>query len=381
MFFSSRKAASAIAALASMGAASLFLGAAPASAATAECGVGATLIPGNICEQTFTSGTATFTPTVAMSQLEVLLVAGGGDGADKTSSNGYSAGGGGGQVKLVGFGASTPKELTLVVGGARTASTVFDGTTTTTAEPGVSASLDGLVGGASGSGNAGATGTYANPTAPFGAGGGAGASPVANTDGGAGVVVSTLAAAGSVFSTDDDCYGGGGAVGDGTVAGIATCGGGQPAATTPVSLVAPTPNSGGGGGGITLTAPLDVRGGASGLVVVRWIPLVTVNFVDNGHGAAVPPQTFVAGGLPAKPADPTETGWLFTGWFTDAALTIPADFTAPVTESTTYYAGWSPVLAATGSAATGTVIPLGIALLALGGAAIGLTRRQRTRAN
>jgi len=383
MIFPARKTSTVVAAIAAAGIASLFLGVAPASAkpASVECGSIGFLIPGNICERVVTSGTETFTPTASMSQLEVLLVAGGGDGADKTTANGYAAGGGGGQVKLVGFGANTPQNLTLVVGGALTASTVSDGTTTTTAAPGISAAINGLAGGASGSGNAGATGTTASPAEPYGAGGGAGASPITNANGGAGVIVSSIAAAGSVFSTDLNCYGGGGAVGIDGTAGIATCGGGQPVDTTSLLLVAPTANSGGGGGGISVTAPIEQRGGASGLVVVRWIPLVTVSFVDNGHGTAVPPQTFAVGAIPVQPADPTAAGWKFNGWFTDAALTIPADFTVPVTETTTFYASWSPVLAATGGPANGAELPIGIAALALGAGIFGITNRRRVTAN
>jgi uncharacterized repeat protein (TIGR02543 family) len=374
-----RKRATTIAAIAATaGIASLFLAATPASAVTTVCG-GGTLIVGNICEQSFTSGTATFTPTAQMSQLEVLLVAGGGDGADKTGTDGYAAAGGGGEVSLVGFGANTPTSLTLAVGGPGLPTTVSDGTTTTTAAPGASAPTDSRSGAASGNGNPGASGSF--PDFPYGGGGGAGASPVGNTNGGPGVIAASLTSAGSLFSTDDNCYGGGGAVGIPGTAGTATCGGGQPTDATSASLIAPIANSGGGGGGVTVSTPLEQRQGASGLVVVRWIPLVTLSFVDNGHGVAVPPQTLAVGATPVQPADPTETGWMFNGWFTDAALTVPADFTAPATESTTFYASWSPVLAATGGPANGSELPFGIAALALGAGVFGLTNRRRVRAN
>jgi uncharacterized repeat protein (TIGR02543 family) len=336
MIFPVRRTSTAIAALATAGVASLFLGAAPASAASAQCGAGGTLISGNICEQTFTSGSATFTPTAQMSQLEVLLVAGGGTGGDSTTGNGYAVGGGGGQVTLVGFGAATSAPLTLTVGGPGLPSTISDGTTTTTAAPGTPANTNG---GTSGTGKAGVAGSSATP---YGAGGGAGASPVGSFTGGAGIVVSSIAAAGSVFSTDANCYGGGGAVGISGTAGTATCGGGQPTDATSASLIAPTANSGGGGGGISGVAALSQRQGASGLVVVRWIPPVTLSFIANGHGAAAAAETFVSGTAPVKPADPTASGWVFNGWFSNAALTVRADFTAPITASTTFYASWSP---------------------------------------
>ena len=393
MNFAVRRTSTAVAALASAGIASLFLGAAPASAAPADCGVGGTLISGNICERLFTSGASTFTPTAQMSQLEVLLVAGGGTGADQTNGNGYAAGGGGGQVTLVGFGATTSTPLTLAVGGPGLPSTVSDGTTTTTAAPGASALLNTSAGAVSGSNMAGATGNP--PAIPYGAGGGAGASPVGNANGGAGVVVSSIAAAGSVFSTDANCYGGGGAVGIAGTAGTATCGGGQPTDATSASLIAPTANSGGGGGGVSVTTTLAQRQGASGLIVVRWIPLVTLSFSANGHGAAVSPETFAAGTAAVKPADPTQPGWVFNGWFSDAALTVAADFTAPITASTTFYASWSlapavaavpsqvdplaPVsaLAATGGAPNGAELPIGIAALALGAGLFTVGYRRR----
>ncbi|WP_129586744.1 InlB B-repeat-containing protein [Microterricola viridarii] len=74
---------------------------------------------------------------------------------------------------------------------------------------------------------------------------------------------------------------------------------------------------------------------------------VTVSFNGNGHGAGVAPQTFPKGGTATKPADPTAAGFVFDGWFTDAALTVPADFSAPVSASTTFYAKWSAVAPAT----------------------------------
>ena len=45
-------------------------------------------------------------------------------------------------------------------------------------------------------------------------------------------------------------------------------------------------------------------------------------------------------GTVTQPADPTRTGHLFQGWYTDPECTQPYDFTTPVTKSMTLYAKW-----------------------------------------
>jgi uncharacterized repeat protein (TIGR02543 family) len=49
----------------------------------------------------------------------------------------------------------------------------------------------------------------------------------------------------------------------------------------------------------------------------------------------------------AKPADPTRTNYVFTGWFSDVGLTTPFVFTTPITESITIYAGWNALYTVT----------------------------------
>lgn len=70
----------------------------------------------------------------------------------------------------------------------------------------------------------------------------------------------------------------------------------------------------------------------------------TVSFDLNGGSGSIPTQYFVGiDTAPAlKPADPTKEGDTFAGWFTDEALTTPYDFTSPVTENITLYAGFKP---------------------------------------
>lgn len=372
-----RKAVALAVAGAAAGISSVFVGAAPASAFPTPCGPDGTLISGNICEQTFTTpGTATFTPNANMGKLEVLLVGGGATGFDfDTAGTGYGpTGGGGGDVKVVDFTGDHSTALDLNIGGQNQDSTVSKGATTHTAdsgEPGVGA------GGTSGSGKAGSN----VPSAPNG-GGGAGASPTSEYNGGAGIVVSSLVGSGSLFNDDADCFGGGGAVGvHGGTIGSASCGGGSVTdGATTTDVVSPEANSGGGGGGGDVDA--DDSGntsGAAGLIVVRWQPTVTLTLAANGHGSTRT-EKVNWDSAPAVPADPTATGWVFKGWFTDSTLTTPADFSTPLTTSTTFFASWDPALATTGGGFNAAEIPIGIAALSLGLvlAAAGARRRRRT---
>ena len=394
-----------LATAAAIGFSSLFLAAGPASAAPTGCSQGGTLLADNVCELRLTAvGESTFTPTAAMSKLEVLLVAGGGQGSD--ASNGYGGAGGGGEVKVVGFDESTPPSLDLVVGGAGSTSSVTTPSRFVFAQPGSGSFLpgpDGANGGTSGNGNAGWT------YVPGGsAGGGAGASPVDANTGGAGVVVRDIAPSGSLFSNDLDCFGGGGAVGihSGTF-GTASCGGGYMVdGESSATIVAPLANSGGGGAGGTTVSGTDqtARAGATGLVVLRWVEpqQITVTFESNGHGAAIAPQTFLQGGMATEPATPEEDGFVFNGWFSDAGLTTAVDFTTPLTASTTFYASWSAVtapptttpgsnaptavtpapraLAATGTAIDPWSVPIGLAALTAGLGLVVVGAR-RARAN
>ena len=342
-----------VATAAAVGFSSLFM-ATPANAAPITCSQGATLLTGNICELRVTTvGQSTFTPSAEMSQLEGLLVAGGGSGVP---DQGYgSASGGGGEVKVVGFGTDRSTPITLVVGDSGQSSSATQGAVVSySAAPGSSGTVSnstpsGTFGGTSGNGNVGSIYSGSASTSGW-SGGGAGASPANTFDGGVGVSVASVSPSGSLFSNVTDCYGGGGASGifNGTI-GVADCNAGHVVSgAAEVTPVAPLPNSGGGGTGSGAGASTALRAGASGLVVLRWAVLdVTVTFASNGHGGSVVSQTFPAGGTVTPPAAPTETGFTFTGWFSDAALTTPADFSAPITAATTFYAAWSAVVPVT----------------------------------
>ena len=390
MQHSAKKTTALAASVVTIGFSSLFMGVGVASAAPV-CSNGATLISSNVCELRITTvGATTVTPTPDMSKLEVLLVGGGGNGTD--SSQGYGSGGGGGEVTIVGFGSDTTTPLDVVVGGATQPSTANQGTTTAMARAGQSASTRG---GASGNGN---LDYFGGTVLGSSSGGGAGASAANQYDGGAGATVGSVAPVGSLFAGGTECYGGGGAIGIfGGVYGTASCGGGYATAgATEQVPVAPVLNTGGGGSGGGIAADNALRAGASGLVVLRWVALdqITVTFAMNGHGTAVASQTFLEGGMATPPADPTAAGQIFNGWFTDAALTIPADFTVPLTASTTFYASWTavvpnpvvpnppaaPALAPTGGSFDPYAAGIGLGALVVGAAVLGLRARTR-RAN
>jgi len=74
---------------------------------------------------------------------------------------------------------------------------------------------------------------------------------------------------------------------------------------------------------------------------------------DSNNGSVVTMQTVSAGSVATKPADPTMTGYTFSGWYTDSNCDMntytnyPAscvnqyDFSTPVTNSLTLYAKWT----------------------------------------
>lgn len=72
-------------------------------------------------------------------------------------------------------------------------------------------------------------------------------------------------------------------------------------------------------------------------IYANWNPVVTFNSMG---GSAVDSQT-VVGGVVTQPAEPTKDGYTFSGWYTDEACTTPFDFSTPVSEPITLYAGWT----------------------------------------
>ena len=79
----------------------------------------------------------------------------------------------------------------------------------------------------------------------------------------------------------------------------------------------------------------------------------TVTFETNG-GSAVASQTVRSGEKAAKPNDPTKLGFVFDGWYQDAAFAAAFDFEAAITADITAYAKWKEV--STPIAASYTVV-------------------------
>lgn len=86
------------------------------------------------------------------------------------------------------------------------------------------------------------------------------------------------------------------------------------------------------------TGMVAVTGGTFDPGQPNGITLYTVTFNSNG-GSDVPGQ-IRANAAATKPADPTRSGYVFAGWYTDEACTAAYDFTKPVRDSVTLYAKW-----------------------------------------
>jgi X-Pro dipeptidyl-peptidase len=97
---------------------------------------------------------------------------------------------------------------------------------------------------------------------------------------------------------------------------------------------------------------LPVVGGERAVVAAAGLGAAdpsTVSFDLGGHGDPIAEQSVTFDGTAAEPVEPVADGWVFQGWFDDAALTTPFDFAAPVTADTVVYAGWSTLADAVAS--------------------------------
>ena len=65
-----------------------------------------------------------------------------------------------------------------------------------------------------------------------------------------------------------------------------------------------------------------------------------IDFDANGHGEAPPYQALRPGQTATRPDDLAESGWVFGGWYSDAACTELYDFSASVTEDLILDAMW-----------------------------------------
>ena len=138
--------------------------------------------------------------------------------------------------------------------------------------------------------------------------------------------------------------------------------------------------------GNTWTAPA-LTGNAALSVSFKFLgggtPTYTVTFDANGHGTAPASQTVEHGKAATKPANPTESGWTFKGWYTEAACTNAFDFATAITGDVTLYAKWTQNSGGSpGSPQTGdsSHLTLWLVLSAISaGGLIGLTVYSRKR--
>ncbi len=69
----------------------------------------------------------------------------------------------------------------------------------------------------------------------------------------------------------------------------------------------------------------------------------TVTFDMGGHGVQVASQTVESGSKATEPAVPTENGWKFGGWYTDATFGSAFNFETAITTDTIIYAKWTEI--------------------------------------
>ncbi len=84
------------------------------------------------------------------------------------------------------------------------------------------------------------------------------------------------------------------------------------------------------------------------LVTLTEQAAVTMTFDLQGHGTAIAPVTVLSGDVIAAPSQPSEAGYTFRGWFTEAGCENAYDFANTVTEDKTVYAKWTADLMVNG---------------------------------
>ena len=67
----------------------------------------------------------------------------------------------------------------------------------------------------------------------------------------------------------------------------------------------------------------------------------TLSFDMGGHGTQIASQSLGADEVPTTPANPTEDGWRFDGWFTDNTYSVYFNFGNRLTKNVTAYAKWT----------------------------------------
>ena len=80
------------------------------------------------------------------------------------------------------------------------------------------------------------------------------------------------------------------------------------------------------------------------VLYAKWISNLPENhlvvFDTNGHDE-IDAQKIKHGEKATKPADPSDEGWIFEGWYSDAELTKEYDFNTPITADIKLFAKWT----------------------------------------
>ena len=79
----------------------------------------------------------------------------------------------------------------------------------------------------------------------------------------------------------------------------------------------------------------------TGTVVIYPSKFYEVSFEMNGHGTKVATQKIKEGTLATEPAEPTEEGFTFEGWYKEATFENKYDFNTAVNGNITLYAKWT----------------------------------------
>lgn len=78
------------------------------------------------------------------------------------------------------------------------------------------------------------------------------------------------------------------------------------------------------------------------VTAVFAIKTYNVSFVMNGHGTAIDSQSVEEYCGVKEPPTPTESGWIFDGWYSDDKFTSEFNFATTIVADTVLYAKWKP---------------------------------------
>ena len=81
--------------------------------------------------------------------------------------------------------------------------------------------------------------------------------------------------------------------------------------------------------------------GCSNLTNISHLHAVIATFNYNYSGSTSSTITLINGQTLNRPTNPTRSGYVFTGWYTNSSCTRRYDFTGTITDDMTLYAGWA----------------------------------------